>query len=128
MSRATIHNPDNDAHFMRIKPVRAAVRVSRGSTLLAESRNALWVLENGRDVYDPVIYIPEADISGPLEAVAGKSTHCPLKGDASYFTLNGEEIAWTYDRPFEWSQQLRGHVAFDAGKVTIEVTGTDALL
>ena len=108
MSRATIHNPDNDAHFMRIKPVRAAVRVSRGSTLLAESRNALWVLENGRDVYDPVIYIPEADISGPLEAVAGKSTHCPLKGDASYFTLNGEEIAWTYDRPFEWSQQLRG--------------------
>ena len=74
MSRATIHNPDNDAHFMRIKPVRAAVRVGRGSTLLAESCNALWVLENGRDVYDPVIYIPEADIAGPLEPVAGKVT------------------------------------------------------
>ena len=34
MSRLTIHNPDNDAHFMRVKPVKAAVRVSRaGQTM-----------------------------------------------------------------------------------------------
>lgn len=128
MTRLTIHNPDNDAHFMRVKPVRAAVRISRGGTLLAESRGAKWVLENGRDVYDPVIYIPEADVTAQLEPVAGKSTHCPLKGDASYFTLDGEEIAWSYDRPFEWSEELRGHVAFYANKVTVEETGTDALL
>lgn len=128
MSRLTIHNPDNDAHFMRVKPVKATVRVSRGGTPLAESWNAKWVLENGRNVYDPVIYIPQNDITATLEPVDGKSTHCPLKGDASYFTLNGEEIAWTYDRPFEWSEELRGHVAFYAGKVTIEETGTDALV
>ena len=67
-------------------------------------------------------------MTGPLEPVSGKSTHCPLKGDASYFTLNGEEIAWTYDRPFEWSEQLRGHIAFYANKVAIEETLTDALL
>ena len=128
MSRLTIHNPDNDAHFMRVKPVKAAVRVSRAGTLLAESRNALRVQETGKDVYDPVLYIPEAGVTGPLEPVSGKSTHCPLKGDPSYFTMTGEEIAWTYGRPFEWSEQLRGHVAFYANKVTIEETGTDALL
>ena len=128
MTRLTIHNPDNDAHFMRVKPVKATIRVSRGDKLLAESGNALRVQETGRDVYDPVLYIPESDVTGPVEPVSGKSTHCPHKGDASYFTLNGEEIAWTYDRPFEWSEQLRGHIAFYASKVTIEETGTDALL
>lgn len=126
MSRLTIHNPDNDAHFMRVKPVKAKVKVTRGGVPLAETSNALRVIENGRDMYDPVLYIPQADVTGPLKSVEGKSTHCPLKGDASYFTLDGEEIAWTYDRPFEWSEELRGHVAFYAGKVVIEETGADA--
>jgi len=128
MSRLTIHNPGNDAHFMRVKPVKATVRVTRGSEVLAESENALWVLENGRDFYDPVVYIPEADVTAPLQPVEGKSTHCPLKGDASYFALNGEEIAWTYDRPLDFAEELRGHVAFDAGKVAMELSGTDALV
>ena len=43
---------------MRVKPVKATIRVSRGDKLLAESRNALRVQETGRDVYDPVLYIP----------------------------------------------------------------------
>ena len=128
MARLTIHNPDNDAHFMRVKPVAATVRVRRGESLLAETRNALRVQETGRDVYDPVLYIPLADVTGPLEPVAGKSTHCPLKGDASHFTLAGDEIAWTYDRPFDRSAMLKDHVAFYAGKVAIEEVGADAQL
>jgi uncharacterized protein (DUF427 family) len=126
MARLTIHNPDNEAHFMRIKPVAATVRVRRGDKLLAESDSALRVLETGRDVYDPVIYFPEADVIGPLQPVADKSTHCPLKGDASYFAFAGEEIAWIYDRPLDIAGQLRGHIAFYPGKVTIEETGKDA--
>ena len=128
MSRLTIHNPDNDAHFMRVKPVAATVRVRRGDKVLARSDKALRVLETGRDVYDPVIYIPEADVTGLLDPVPGKSTHCPLKGDASYFALDGEEVAWTYDRPLDIAEVLCGHVAFYAGKVTIEETGKDALV
>lgn len=69
MSRLTIHNPGNNAHFMRVKPVGATVRVSRGDALLAETKGALRVLETGRDVYDPVLYIPETDVVGPLEPV-----------------------------------------------------------
>jgi uncharacterized protein (DUF427 family) len=126
MTRLTIHNPGNEDHFMRVKPVTATVRVRRGGALLAESANALRILETGRDVYDPVIYIPESDVTGPLRSVDGKSTHCPLKGDASYFTLDGEDIAWTYDRPFEWAAELKGHIAFYPNMVTIEETGDDA--
>ncbi|GAB4352169.1 MAG: DUF427 domain-containing protein [Oricola sp.] len=128
MARLTIHNPDNDAHFMRIKPVAAKVRIRRGDALLAESNSALRLLETGRDVYDPVIYVPEADVLGPLESVAEKSTHCPLKGDASYFAFGGEEIAWSYDRPLDIARQLHGHIAFYPDKVTIEEVGRNAQL
>ncbi|QKV18005.1 DUF427 domain-containing protein [Oricola thermophila] len=128
MARLTIHNPRNDAHFMRIMPVRARVRVRRGNALLAESDRAIRILETGRVVYDPVAHIPEADIIGPLEPVPNKSTHCPLKGDASWFSHHGEEIAWIYDRPLGIAMQSCGHVAFLAGKVTIEEIGEDTPL
>lgn len=126
MDRKTIHNPDNEGHFMRIKPVQGVVRVRRNGTLLAESNRSVRVLETGRDVYDPVIYIPQGDISGRLTPVEAKTTHCPLKGDASYFSLGGEEIAWTYDRPLEIARELEGYVAFYPNKVVVEETGADA--
>ena len=111
---------------MRIKPVAATVRIRRGDTLLAETTDALRVLETGRDVYDPVIYVPERDVTGMLEPVGDKATHCPLKGDCSYFALDGLEIAWTYDRPLDIADALYGHVAFYPDKVTIEEIGNNA--
>ncbi len=126
MAATTIHAPGNEAHFMHVKPVTARVRVSKGGKVLAESRDALRIMETGRGPYDPMIYIPEADVGGALRPVDGKSTHCPLKGDASYFTLDGEEIAWTYDRPLDVSSVLKGHIAFDPSKVATEEIGADA--
>ena len=45
------------------------------------------------------------------------STHCPWKGDASYYTLdvNGqklEDAAWYYPKPFEKAVNIKDHVAF----------------
>lgn len=126
MTTTTIHAPGNEAHFMHVKSVPQRVRVRKGDQVLAESTGALRIMETGRGPYDPMIYIPEADVTGPLDAVDGKSTHCPLKGDASYFTLAGDEIAWTYDRPLEVSQILKGHIAFYPNKVVVEEIGADA--
>jgi len=125
MATTTVRNPDNEAHFMHVKPVRLRVKVRRGGQVLAESTNALRIMETGREPYDPVIYIPRADIADALQPVSGKSTHCPLKGDASYFTLDGDEIAWTYDRPLAGAEPIRDHVAFYADKVSIEEIGAD---
>lgn len=126
MSATRIVSPSNGNHFMDVRPVAQRVVVRRGDTVIAESAGAIRIMETGKGAYDPVIYIPESDISAPLQAVAGKSTHCPLKGDASYLTLDGDEIAWTYDRPLEVSRLLKGYVAFVADKVVIEVIGADA--
>lgn len=113
-----IRNPNNPNHFMVIRRVRRAVSVHVGDTLIAQTHDALRVLEMGKSLYDPAIYIPASDIIASLEPVE-KSTHCPLKGDASYVSFNGNEIAWTYDRPLEGSRQLAGHFAFWPDEVRI---------
>ncbi|AKH99575.1 hypothetical protein IMCC20628_00856 [Hoeflea sp. IMCC20628] len=113
-----IRNPANPNHLMVIRPIKRTVRVYVDGSLIAETQNALRVMEMGKSLYDPAIYIPAADIIPTLDPVE-KSTHCPLKGDASYLALNGNEIAWTYDRPFDVSKQLDGHFAFWPDKVKI---------
>lgn len=126
MTTTTVRNPDNAAHFMHIKPVRQRVKVRHDGKVLAESTAALRIMETGREPYDPVIYIPRGDVSDVLEPVSGKSTHCPLKGDASYFAAEGEEIAWTYDRPLEGSRPIKDYVAFHPDKVAMEMIGAEA--
>jgi uncharacterized protein (DUF427 family) len=55
LSRDTIHNPDDPRHYMRIKPVKGRVRILLGGRVLADSTDALRLLEAGHDVYDPVL-------------------------------------------------------------------------
>ncbi|WP_420333952.1 DUF427 domain-containing protein [Roseibium sp.] len=109
--RDAIRNPDNPNHMMVIKPAPRRMRVYAGDTLLADSTRALRVMELGKSVYDPVIYFPEEDVVASLGLV-DKSTHCPIKGDASYVSLDGEEIGWAYKDPIPMSRQLKGHHAF----------------
>jgi len=126
LSTETIHNPDEPRHFMRIKPVAGLVRICHDDRVLAESREALRVIEAGRDLYDPVLYLPRADISASLSP-AERRTFCPLKGHASYFDLDGgagrlqvAEIAWSYEDTLDFAEALKDRIAFDATKVVIE--------
>lgn len=126
LARETIHDPQEPRHFMRIKPVNSRVRILREGRLLAESESALRVLEVGRDLYDPVLYLPREDVVAKL-AGADKRTHCPLKGDARYFDLCSDndnveaaEIAWSYEESFDFAAELRDLIAFDSKQVVIE--------
>lgn len=127
LSTATIHNPDEPRHFMRIKPVRSRVRIRLGDTVLADSRDAVRLLEVGRDFYDPVIYLPPQDVMVTLEPVTGRTSHCPLKGEASYWSFaswtaqNAKDyLAWSYAEPFGFARDLSGLIAFSSAHVTIE--------
>lgn len=127
LSKQAIHNPDEPRHFLRAKPVPRLIRVRRGDCLLAESQNALRITEMSRDVLDPVFYLPKADILVPLNPVAGKTTHCPLKGDASYYTVpDGAEIAWSYETPLDFMSVITGLVAFYPDHVIVEEVGKTA--
>lgn len=123
----TVHNPGNRAHYMRLRPLGQRLLVHAGGQKLAESGDALTLIEVGKDIYDPVFYVPKADITDALVPIEDMTTHCPLKGDAHYFSLTGasEPIAWIYDEPLDFAQALGDHVAFYPTKVTISVIGGD---
>jgi uncharacterized protein (DUF427 family) len=121
MSETIIRNPGNRDHLARIRPLGRTVTVTSGGATLARS-DAAFVLAEEAPRYGKlpeVIYIPSADVSG-LTPVEGKSTHCPLKGDASYLTLDGRQVAWTYDRCIDGADVLSGYIAFYADRVAIE--------
>ena len=93
-----------------------------GGRLLADTTGAVCVIEIGRKAYDPVLYVPADDLTAPLELVE-RTTHCPLKGDASYYAVGGEEVGWVYKEPFDFAAELAGRHAFWAKKVRIEQGG-----
>lgn len=124
MSETIIRNPGNPDHMARIRPLGRTVTVTSNGATIARSDNAIVVAEEAprHGKLPEVIYIPSADVGG-LTPIEGKSTHCPLKGDASYLAHDGREVAWTYDRRIEGSDILSGHIAFYADRVTIETQG-----
>ena len=123
-----IHNPSEPRHFMRIKPVERRVVIRLGDEMLADSSEAVRVLEVGKDIYDPVFYLPRSDVTPRLRR-NDNTTHCPLKGDAVYFDLvdaAGEVrvpgIAWSYPEPIGPTAELTARVAFYPKHVAIEDT------
>lgn len=123
-----IYNPSNPKHFMRLLPIAARVTITAGSDILAESTAALHLIEAGKDLYAPVVYVPKADLTAALTPIPEMTTHCPLKGDAHYFRLKDEEepIAWIYDETLPFADALKDHAAFYANRVIIEAQGLSA--
>lgn len=103
---------------------RNHVRVVADGRLIAESKRALVVDEQGHGL---VYYFPREDIiPSALVAVADKASHCPYKGDAAYLALPdapGDEIAWTYKKPYAEVAQIADHVAFYQDRVDLIVGG-----
>lgn len=121
--RNAIHNPSEPRHFMRIVPADGERTASVGDTTVARSANASVVKEVGRDIYDPVVYFPRADVDMDLLTRIDKSTHCPLKGDTEYFDIEVggrriAEAAWSYVEMVA-GDELHELVAFDSSKVTV---------
>lgn len=127
MATETVHNPAEPRHFMRVKPANSHIRILHAGMVLAETDRALYVTEVGRDMYETALYIPRDAISSSLLPVPDKTTHCPLKGDAAYFSLAGESpIAWSYTAPFAFADAIKGYVSFYRDRVTIEERGANA--
>ncbi|MFX5877510.1 DUF427 domain-containing protein, partial [Acinetobacter baumannii] len=68
---------------------------------------------------------PRADANMALLERTGRTTHCPYKGDANYFSIkaNGatlENSIWTYEEPYPAMAAIAGHLAFYPDKVKIE--------
>lgn len=99
------------------------VRIGFNGLTVADSADAVTVKETG---HQPVLYFPREDVRTDLLTPTEHRTHCPFKGQASYWTLavgdrSAENVAWSYETPYDETMGLRGLVAFYADRMD-EVT------
>ncbi len=103
-----------------LAPAGGPVAVAVGGREVARSERAVRLEEDG---YPPVLYIPRGDVRMDLLEPSDTRTHCPFKGDATYFSLAGEggvrDLAWSYEEPKPGVGGIAGHLAFDARKASI---------
>jgi uncharacterized protein (DUF427 family) len=114
-----IANPSNPKHFMVLKSINRRVRIFTGDRLIADTTGAMRLVEIGNAIYDPLVYVPAADLCQNLNRLE-KTSLCPLKGEAAYFAFDGEEIGWAYPEPFDFAEALRGYHSFWPNKVRVE--------
>lgn len=97
--------------------------VRAGGAVLAESKDALELREGD---HDAVIYFPRGDIAMAFLDKTEKTSNCPHKGDANYYsvvtksrTLNN--VAWSYENPSDGVAEIKEHLAFyPVDEVTVE--------
>ena len=106
-------------HPITITPNPHRIRVMLGGFIIAETTQALTLQEAS---YPPVQYIPRQDVHMDLMESTDHKTHCPYKGEASYFTATGgglvrENAAWSYEEPFPAVAAIKEYLAFYPNKV-----------
>lgn len=112
------------SHPITIVPATGRVQVRFAGEVIAESDRALALHEAN---HPPVYYIPRADARLAVLEASPHRTHCPYKGDASYFSIaaGGQRAAdavWSYETPLESMAAIAGHLAFYPDRVeAIEV-------
>ena len=112
-------------HPITITPNPRRVRVTAGDIVIAETTKALTLKEAK---YPAVQYVPRQDANMALLERTDRVTHCPYKGDASYYSVKAdgktlENAIWTYETPFPAMTEISGHLAFYPDKVKIEEVG-----
>lgn len=111
------------AQHITIRKAEGTWTVRAGGAVLGESNDALELIEGD---YPPVIYFPRGDIAMAFLDSSDKSTHCPHKGDAHYFSVVTKsttlsDVVWSYENPKEDVVRIKDHLAFYTnGDVTVE--------
>ena len=87
------------AHRITIRPFTGHVQVERDGRVLAVSDRAVALDETGLPTR---YYLPRDDVRMDLVEPSETTSHCPFKGDATYFHAAGAKDAfWVYESPSE---------------------------
>ena len=111
---AVARNRPSTDHPTWTEPYPRRVRASLDGVVVADSTRALLLLE-ARHL--PVYYFPPQDVRADLLEPTDTSTHCPHKGDASYWSVRvGDRVVrdavWSYQDPLPERTDIKGHLAF----------------
>lgn len=90
------------------------VRAVLGGHTVADSTRVKLLHETG---HLPVYYFPYEDVDFVCLEPTPQATHCPVKGDATYWTVRAgqktvENAAWAYPEPVGSASWLSGYLAW----------------
>jgi uncharacterized protein (DUF427 family) len=109
------------AHRISTRPSTKHVRVELDGQVLAESDRAVELDETGLPTR---YYLPRDDVRTELLTPTDTTSHCPFKGDATYFSVPGADDAfWVYEAPSEEDAlPIAGMLAPWPGRVEVLVS------
>ena len=108
------------AHRIATRPSDHRIEVRCGGELLAASDRAVELRETAARVR---YYLPREDVRTDLLTPSTTTTHCPFKGDATYFSAPGcPDAFWVYEAPAEPDAlPISGLLAPSPGRVEVHV-------
>jgi adenylate cyclase len=106
---------------IRFEPSTQRVRAEFNGETIADSTRVLEVHETR---LAPAYYFPAEDVRMDVLAKTSFTTHCPFKGNASYWSVKAggresENAAWAYEDPYREAAPIRGYVSFYPDKVSL---------
>lgn len=99
---------------IRLESNSSQLRALVGDTVLVDSTGSICLHEQG---HGPVSYVPKADVRFDLLEHTDRTTHCPRKGDAEYWSIvigdrRIDNAVWGYPSPLPDAPDLTDFVAF----------------
>lgn len=110
-------------HTVVTRPSTDHVEVALKGVVLATTDRPVVLEETGLPTR---YYVPKDDIRMDLLRPTTFQTHCPFKGDASYWSVEVEGetfdgIAWEYREPKVGVEDITGHLCFYADRADVTV-------
>ncbi len=107
------YSVDGPAHRLFFESFPRRVRAVLGGTTVADTDAGMLLHETG---ILPRLYVPEGDVASELLEPSDRSSHCPFKGDATYWSVSagGRRVAdavWGYPDPLPEAAWLSGYVS-----------------
>jgi uncharacterized protein (DUF427 family) len=114
-------------HTITLEREGKRVSVVFNGETIAESTDAITLREAS---YPPVYYLPRGDVRADVLTRTEHSSHCPFKGDASYWSIAvggkaTENAVWSYELPFDEVAEIKDHMAFYPNRID-EIAVADA--
>ncbi|MBB3064562.1 DUF427 domain-containing protein [Limibacillus halophilus] len=96
------------------EPAGHIIKLEFNGVVVAESDRAIRYREAH---FSPVYYFPRDDVRMDLMKRSRHRTHCPFKGNASYWTLvvgnkEVENAVWSYENPLPEADAIKGYLSF----------------
>ncbi len=109
-------------NHITITPAKGHYTVRAGGAVLGETSRARSLQEGD---YAPVIYVPREDMAMAFFEPSDRTSFCPHKGDARYYSIIAksgpiENAVWSYESPKAAVSEIAGYFAFYSDKVTVE--------